>query len=86
VEYAEEAFMLEHGDLLVAVTDGVLERRDGRRMLGEDGLAAELEHVRLLPAQTVAESVRRVVVEFTDAPPRDDMAVLAIRVGAIGGQ
>lgn len=84
VAYDEEDYLLERGDLLVAVTDGVLERRDGLRMLGEDGLAAELQHTRLLTAQTVAERVRRIVVDFAETPQRDDMAVLAIRVGAAG--
>lgn len=82
VAYTVDDHVLERGDLLVAVTDGVLERREGTRMLGEDGLAAELAHSRLLPAQTVAERIRRIVVDFAEQPQRDDMAILVIRVGA----
>ncbi len=81
VAFVEESHLLERGDLLVAVTDGVLERRDGLRMLDEDGLATELAHAHDLSAQAVAERVRRVVVDFAEEPARDDMAVLVIRMG-----
>jgi serine phosphatase RsbU (regulator of sigma subunit)/PAS domain-containing protein len=72
--------VLERGDLLVAVTDGVLERREGSRMLGEEGLEADLEGVAGLSAQAVADRVRRLVTDFAATAPADDMAVLAIRV------
>lgn len=81
VTYDEESHLLERGDLLVAVTDGVLERRSGARMLGEDGLAKELAHLHDLSAQAVAEQVRRVVRDFVEEPASDDMAVLVIRMG-----
>jgi serine phosphatase RsbU (regulator of sigma subunit) len=80
VTYAAEDLTLGRGDLMVAVTDGVLERRNNGTMLGEAGLAAELIHVGDQTAQAVAERVRRRVLGFTDAPQRDDMAILAIRV------
>jgi serine phosphatase RsbU (regulator of sigma subunit) len=84
VAYAVEETVLARGDLLVAVTDGVLERRSGQRMLGEDGAAAELDAARSLPAPVVAERLRRAVVEFSTEPQRDDLAILALRVGAAG--
>jgi serine phosphatase RsbU (regulator of sigma subunit) len=76
---ADDLF-LDRGDLLVAVTDGVLERRDGARMLGEEGLQAELAAAGALPPQAVAERIRRLVRDFTPEPQADDMAVLALRV------
>lgn len=82
VAYTAEEHVLERGDLLVMVTDGVLERRDDHHMLGEEGLSAELAQTSRLPAQAVAERISRLVVDFTDEPPRDDMAILAIRVEA----
>ena len=82
VRYFEEQYRLARGELFVAVTDGVLERRVGQMMIGEDGLATELASLGTsLPAQTVAERVRRLVVEFAPEAPRDDMAVLVLRVG-----
>ncbi len=81
VAFVAEEHLLERGDLLVAVTDGVLERRDGLRMLEENGLMADLALVGDLPAQAVAERIRRLVGDFGPGPQADDMAVLAIRVG-----
>jgi serine phosphatase RsbU (regulator of sigma subunit)/anti-sigma regulatory factor (Ser/Thr protein kinase) len=82
VRYFEETHRLARGELFVAVTDGVLERRVGQLMLGEDGLATELATIGAsLPAQAVAERVRRLVVEFAPEAPRDDMAVLVLRIG-----
>jgi serine phosphatase RsbU (regulator of sigma subunit) len=79
--YVADEHLLTRGDLLVTVTDGVLERRDGTRMLEEGGLAAALETARTLPAQAVADRVRAVVQQFAATPQLDDMAVLAIRLG-----
>ena len=81
VEYVAEQHVLERGELLVALTDGVLERRSGDRMLDDDGVVAELQRVGSLPAQAVAERLLRLVVEFTDEPASDDMAIMALRVG-----
>ncbi len=80
VTFEADDYLLERGDLLVAVTDGVLERRDGHRMLEEEGLGADLAQVGDLPAQAVAERIRRLVGDFAPGPQVDDMAVLAIRV------
>jgi serine phosphatase RsbU (regulator of sigma subunit) len=78
--YTAEEHVLERGDLLVTVTDGVLERRDGTRMLGEDGVQALLAHTGEVGAQAVAERIRRSVLDFSASPQQDDMAVLAFRV------
>jgi len=80
VAYVAEDHVLSRGDLLVALTDGVLERRDADHMLGEGGLAEELALMAQLPAQAVAERIRRLVLEFSAAPQQDDMAIMAIRV------
>jgi serine phosphatase RsbU (regulator of sigma subunit)/anti-sigma regulatory factor (Ser/Thr protein kinase) len=86
VRYFEEQHRLSRGEMFVAVTDGVLERRVGSLMLGEEGLAEELgEGGTSLSAQAVAERVRRLVVEFAPEAPRDDMAVLVLRLGEAAG-
>jgi serine phosphatase RsbU (regulator of sigma subunit)/anti-sigma regulatory factor (Ser/Thr protein kinase) len=79
VAFVADDCLLERGDLFVAVTDGVLERRDEGREIGEEGLRAELAAARDLPAQAVADRIQRLVVDFAADPPADDLAVLAIR-------
>ncbi len=81
VEYVAEDTTLERGELLVALTDGVLERRSGTRMLDDEGVAADLAQVGKMPAQAVAQRLLRLVVEFADEPASDDLAILALRVG-----
>jgi serine phosphatase RsbU (regulator of sigma subunit) len=79
VQYVAEDHVLERGDMLVTVTDGVLERRDGERMIGEAGLMAELAAAADLPAQAVADRIRQLVVDYADTPQSDDMAMLVLR-------
>ena len=76
--------LLERGDLLVTVTDGVLEGRDDARMLGETSFERDLAQVADLSAQMAAEHVRRLVLDFVSGPHHDDMAVLALRAPAGG--
>ncbi|MHC8563762.1 PP2C family protein-serine/threonine phosphatase [Streptomyces albidoflavus] len=42
LELYEQTVRLEPGDVLLCVTDGITERREGSRMLGDDGLAEVL--------------------------------------------
>ena len=79
VAYVADILDLDRGDLLVTVTDGVLERRSGDRLLGEGPFTEHLATLGELPAQAVAERIRRVVAEFSEVPQHDDLAVLAIR-------
>ncbi|WP_443052628.1 SpoIIE family protein phosphatase [Streptomyces sp. JV176] len=80
VAYESSAFDLEPGDTLLCVTDGVTERRSGRRMLDDgDGLARALAGCVGLTAQGVAERIRRAVHEFAEAPPGDDLALLVLQ-------
>ena len=48
------------------------------------GLAADLTEAGNLPAQAVAERIRRLVGDFAPGPQTDDMAVLMIRVTPAG--
>ncbi|MGZ4594741.1 MAG: SpoIIE family protein phosphatase [Actinomycetes bacterium] len=70
---------LAPGQSLVCFTDGVTERRDGTRMLGEDGVAATLAATAGLPASAVARRLRTVVTDYAAEPPRDDLAILVLR-------
>jgi len=81
VTYVAEDHVLEPGELMVALTDGVLERRNGSRMLEDSGVATDLARAGHLPAQAIAERLRRLAVDFADSPQSDDIAILALRVG-----
>ncbi|MEW9547884.1 SpoIIE family protein phosphatase [Nonomuraea sp. NPDC050783] len=75
-----EHFELAPDDLLLCVTDGVTERRNGDRMLDDgDGLARLLSSCAGLSAHAVAERVRHAVETFAKEPSRDDMALLVIK-------
>ncbi|PVE12409.1 SpoIIE family protein phosphatase [Streptomyces scopuliridis] len=80
VAYESSTFDLEPGDTLLCVTDGVTERRSGRRMLDDgDGLARALAGCVGLTAQGVAERIRQVVHDFDESPPEDDVALLVLQ-------
>ncbi|MFB9585668.1 MULTISPECIES: SpoIIE family protein phosphatase [Streptomyces] len=76
----EQTVTLDAGDVLLCVTDGVTERREGTRMLGDDGLAEVLTTCTGLTAGAVAARVLRAVERFAAEPASDDMAILALRV------
>jgi PAS domain S-box-containing protein len=76
----EQTVELDPGDVLLCVTDGVTERREGSRMLGEDGLAEVLATCTGLNAGAVAARIQRAVERFAADAPSDDMAILAMRM------
>ncbi|MFF9036387.1 SpoIIE family protein phosphatase [Streptomyces sp. NPDC014892] len=79
-EYVSETFELRCGDTLLCVTDGVTERRSGPHMFDDgDGLATALSGCAGLDAQLIAERIRRLVHEFGERPPDDDLALLVLR-------
>ncbi|MFI8914168.1 SpoIIE family protein phosphatase [Streptomyces sp. NPDC053513] len=80
LELYEQTVTLDPGDVLLCVTDGVTERREGSRMLGDDGLAEVLKTCTGLTAGAVASRVLRAVERFAQAPASDDMAILAMRL------
>ncbi|MEU0334699.1 SpoIIE family protein phosphatase [Streptomyces sp. NPDC006193] len=83
LELYEQTVALDPGDVLLCVTDGVTERREGRRMLGDDGLADVLTTCTGLTAGAVAARIMRAVERFASEPLSDDMAILAMRVPEI---
>ncbi|GAA3136745.1 SpoIIE family protein phosphatase [Streptomyces rectiviolaceus] len=78
--YTSETFELRTGDTLLCVTDGVTERRAGLHMFDDgDGLATAFAGCAGLDAALVAERIKRLVHEFSDRPPDDDLAVLVLQ-------
>ncbi|CAN3983067.1 SpoIIE family protein phosphatase [Kitasatospora purpeofusca] len=80
LDLTAEHLVLHPGEVLLCVTDGVTERREGLRMLGDDGLAEVLTGCTGLTAGAVALRVQRAVERFAPEPPSDDMAILTLRV------
>ncbi|WP_405653190.1 SpoIIE family protein phosphatase [Streptomyces sp. RK9] len=78
--YTSTTFELRTGDTLLCVTDGVTERRSGLHLFDDgDGLAKALAGCAGLDAGLVAERIRRLVHEFSQRPPDDDLALLVLK-------
>jgi len=78
--FTAQDLFLSAGDLVLCVTDGVTERREGGRLLDDgDGLAKLLGDCAGLSAGAVAARIQRFVGEFGDGPAADDMALLVLR-------
>ena len=78
--YTAETFELHPGDTVLCVTDGVTERRSGHRQFDDDeGLAGALAGCAGLSAELIAERIRRIVHEFGEKPPEDDLALLVLQ-------
>lgn len=70
---------LEPGDTLVFFTDGVTERRRGGELFGVDRVRATATELAGFSAQAVAARMRAAALGFSAEPPRDDIAILALR-------
>ena len=82
VEFRAKRLTLEGERLLLCVTDGVTERREGNRMLGDgQGLERLLTSFTGMSAGAVAAGVQRAVREFGSNPSNDDVALIVLRAG-----
>ena len=80
VSFEADILHLDHGDVLLAVTDGVTERRAAGRLLDDEGgLAKMLAECAGLSARAVAERIRRGAADFAPDPSADDLAILVLR-------
>lgn len=71
---------LNRGDLMLLYTDGVTEARGPDGMFGSDELAATLASCAGLDAISVAARIESVALEIQEGNPRDDIAILAVRI------
>ena len=72
---------LRQGDLLFFYTDGVTEARSADLQFFEDRLADELASVAGRSASETVRAVQELVTSFSDGELRDDVTMLAVRVG-----
>src|SRR5262249_1934175 len=70
---------LAPGEAMVCYTDGLTDRRSGRRAFGEEGVVAAVLHGRSDSAVEMAQRVEADAVAFVDAEPTDDRAVLVLK-------
>jgi serine phosphatase RsbU (regulator of sigma subunit) len=84
--YAFDRLLLQPGDMLVLITDGVTEAQDSTEKFY--GLPRVLDHLANVDLQqcsaaTVCEGLYEDVKRFTDgSAPSDDITIMAIRFGA----
>jgi phosphoserine phosphatase RsbU/P len=71
---------LRPGDSLALFTDGIVEARRVRDFFGEQRLTALLVTHRDLPAPQLAQRVVDEVVDFQAGMPRDDIALVVLKV------
>ncbi len=82
------ALTLRPGDVLVVVTDGVLEARapgsrtgpGATRWFGIEGLRSAVNETRGASAATIASRIEERAVAFSGGSLKDDLAILALRV------
>jgi serine phosphatase RsbU (regulator of sigma subunit) len=61
-------------------TDPVTEEHERKRVFGEDRLVALLRELVGSEAEPIAGRIEQAVLDFGEPEPRDDMAVLVLRL------
>jgi serine phosphatase RsbU (regulator of sigma subunit) len=79
-EFTEGEVILAEGDAIVFYTDGVVEARRGADIFGDQRLLELLQRCTDHDARGIANAVRQAVGDFLPGLPRDDMAILVLRV------
>lgn len=80
VVLTDETVELRSGDAVLFFTDGVSEARRDREFFGEDRLAGLLSDARALDAGAITARIIDRVLGFQDGVPRDDIALVTLRV------
>lgn len=70
--------LLDHGDVLTLVTDGVTEARAGSVMFGDAGVARAIEGMRDVPLADLPGALLAEVREFAGGILRDDVVILCL--------
>lgn len=79
VEFTTENVDIRPGEVVLAVTDGVTERRNNTDMLGDEGLERIFSGCAGLTAQAVISRIDRELEEYAPGGRGDDTAILVLR-------
>ena len=79
VSLSDSVVHLDPGESLVCYTDGLTDRRKGRRAFGEEGVVKALYQGKGLGADELARLIEGEALGYVDDEPADDMAVLTLR-------
>ena len=79
-EMTDHELNLAPGDAFVLYTDGVTEAEGPEDEFGEQRLEELLERCSGMDADEIAETIESTVVDFQRDAPRDDVAILALRI------
>lgn len=71
---------LQAGDTLIFYTDGVVEEGEGKHTFGEKNLLSVIKGAAGRSPAEIAEAIETAVVDFRPEEPRDDIAILAVKV------
>ena len=80
VRLSDTAVKMARGDLIVLYTDGVTEARGENGMFGGEELAAVLRGCAGMDATSVAARIESAALEIQQGNPRDDIAILVVRI------
>jgi sigma-B regulation protein RsbU (phosphoserine phosphatase) len=85
LEYHDAKIQLREGDVVVFITDGIVEAMNDRKeMYGFERLKKDLERWHDFPASAIRDRLIDEVHTFTGgAPQHDDMTVVIIKVGRV---
>ena len=79
VGFTTESYDIRPGEVVLAVTDGVTERRSNSDMLGDEGLIKIFANAQGLSAQAVISRIDRELEEYAPGGHTDDTAMLVLR-------
>lgn len=79
-DLVETKVELGPGDAVILYTDGVLEARREGQFYGEERLLELIRSCAGFPARRIAERIEDTVIEFQAGRPRDDIAIMIVRI------
>jgi sigma-B regulation protein RsbU (phosphoserine phosphatase) len=83
-ELSDTELELEPCDTIIFFTDGVIEEGEGDRTFGEGNLLQVVQAEAGGSPTEIAEAIEQAVASFRPEEPRDDIAILALRMSGDG--